>query len=261
MVFDFELPEDAPKELRDDPAGVLRELAERDSAQPERRCACDVYAETLAEIGQLLWVTGSLLGPDRPEGTSPFGFGDDDIVGLATVCQIGAELARGAIDLLEDGNVYASQALVRQLVEVEYLALAFAKEDSIAREWIRADRPDRLNFWSPTELRKRSDGAFLRGDYWAHCERGGHPTPVALQLLPDHDQSPVVFEWVDLSGHLFSLWSSVATAILVRKDRLPEEATASFDRVAEAQSQWLEADEMTMVVRAMHQFGRRGPTD
>jgi phage/plasmid primase-like uncharacterized protein len=48
------------------------------------------------------------------------------VVGVATVAQISGELGAGAVALLEAGNNYAAAALIRQLVEVEYLASAFA---------------------------------------------------------------------------------------------------------------------------------------
>jgi hypothetical protein len=90
-----------------------------------------------------------MFGPYRAEGRSPIDFGSDDVVGLATVCQVGGELARGAVELLGANNRYGASALVRQLVEVEYLAAAFSeKGDEIAGEWMRADREERKKFWS-----------------------------------------------------------------------------------------------------------------
>lgn len=118
---------------------------------------CEAYADALAEIGQLVWTTGNILGPDRAEGESQFGFGNDDVVGLSIVCQVGGELARGILDLLDAGNLYAAQALLRQIVEVEYLAVAFAERDAVAAEWLRADCKARLKFWSPARLRKRTN--------------------------------------------------------------------------------------------------------
>ena len=202
---------------------ALLELAADEDDQRSRAEICRTYASALERIGKLLWLQGTLIGPDRAEGDSPFGFGSDEVVGLATVCQIGGELVRGAIDQLDAGNRYSASALVRQLLEVEYLASAFAEKDDIAAEWMRADRDQRRKFWSPAELRKRSDGRFLSKDYWDHCDRGGHPTREALPLLPDHNSQPVAFLWADLAGHLFSIWSSVVRAVEVRGDELADE--------------------------------------
>lgn len=49
------------------------------------------------------------------------------MVGL--VGQTGGELAPGAIKLLHAENLYASAALIRQVVEVEYLASIFADDN------------------------------------------------------------------------------------------------------------------------------------
>jgi hypothetical protein len=163
----------------------LLELAGEEADQEARVGICRVYAEALGRIGDSLWIGGAIFGPDRVEGRSPFGFGDDDVVGLATVCQIGGELARGAVALFEAGNLYAAAALVRQLLEVGYLASAFAAGDGLAAEWMRADREERRRFWSPARLRRRSNGRHLSADYWDHCDRGGHPTAGAPSLLPD----------------------------------------------------------------------------
>lgn len=72
--------------------------------------------------GTLLWVAGNLIGPDRVNKASPFGNGSDAVVGLAIVTQTAGELCSGAVSLLNEGNTYAAAALLRQLVEVEYLA-------------------------------------------------------------------------------------------------------------------------------------------
>ena len=102
--------------------------------------------------------------------------------------QIGGELADGTIALLRAGQRYGAAALIRQLVEVEYLAAVFAGGSTIAADWMRTTRDERLKFWSPTKLRQLASREFLPSDYWTHCEFGGHPTPRALALLPDHSR-------------------------------------------------------------------------
>jgi hypothetical protein len=221
---------------------VLAELLSDEAASASRIEVCETIAGALSNAGRILWVTGYMLGPDRVEGDSPYGFGKDDTVGLATVAQVGGELARGAIALFSDGNLYGGSALMRQLVEVQYLAAAFAEQDAIAAEWLRADRDERLSFWTAGKLRKRAGGRFLAEDYWDHCDRGGHPTRDGLPLLPDHRQVPVGVLWVDLAGHLRGIWGSVVKAIEVRRTDVPDEAMDDFSRVAVAVDRWLEAD-------------------
>lgn len=197
---------------RDETERLLDRLSRDPVAAAARLFACDTISAALSRLGDLLWVGGSIIGPDRANGSSPLGFGKDAVVGLASVTQIGGELSRGAVDLLKVGNLYAASAIVRQLVEVEYLAYAFASEPEIAAEWLRADRATRLAFWSPSAVRRRADGAFPAADYWGHCDLGGHPTTDGRRLLPDHTAVNVTYLWVDLTGHLVGLWTSARTA-------------------------------------------------
>jgi hypothetical protein len=127
---------------------------------------------------------------------------------------------------------------------------------------MRADREERKKFWSPAKIRKRSAGRYLPEDYWDHCDRGGHPTREALTLLPDHDRLPAAFLWADLAGHLAGIWSNVVRAIEIREDEIADEVRAGFPEVAEATTTWLDADKLTLVLRAMHsRVRRRAPGD
>jgi hypothetical protein len=78
-------------------------------------------------VGEGLWFSGAIIGGDRVDGVSPFGFGSDATVGLGTVVQMAGELSSGVVDLLGRDNRYAAAALLRQLVEVEYLTAGSAK--------------------------------------------------------------------------------------------------------------------------------------
>lgn len=174
------------------------------------RCAreevCRKLGTTLRDGGELLWVGGYTLGTDRRDGESPFGFGNDATVGLATVIQVGAELTQGAVTLFEREGLYAGAALVRQLVEVEYLAWAFAEDQAEAMDWMRSDKDERLARWQPRHIRKRSGGRFRASDYGSHCDRGGHPTPNSTALLSGHSNESLAMWWVDLAHHALSTW-------------------------------------------------------
>jgi hypothetical protein len=188
----------------------LEELADDATASANRVDVCDTIATGLVRLGHVLWVGGYLVGPDRATGASPFRFGDDRAVGVATIVQIGGELASAAAALLRATNRYAASALIRQLVEVEYLAAAFAEEHEIASEWLRASREERIKFWSPARLRERAGGRFLNTDYWRHCEMGGHPATPGMSLLPGHaNRVHTGFLWVDLAGHLVGIWRAI----------------------------------------------------
>jgi hypothetical protein len=110
------------------------------------------------------------------------------------VAAIGGELVASTACLALGRWAYASAALVRQLVEIEYLAWAVTNDPDDAWEWLKSDRPTRLQRWQPGKIRERSDGRFPNSDYHAHCEAGGHPVPEpAMNILDHRDQ------WVELS--------------------------------------------------------------
>lgn len=105
---------------------LLNELANDEAATTNRIAVCDAIGQALSHLGRVFWLTGCIVGPDGKSGKSPFGFGDDSAVGIATAIQMGGALAGGAVRLLKDGNLYAACALIRQIVEVEYLTSVFA---------------------------------------------------------------------------------------------------------------------------------------
>jgi hypothetical protein len=249
------LVRDTPVMERD----ALRELfaaAEADPvAQAAREQLCRTLAQAFARVGLALWTGGALIGGDRPGGLSPFGFGSDATVGLATIIQIAGELTAGAIGVLEHDNLYAAAALIRQLVEVEYLAWAFGSDEQEAERWLRSTPNDRMKMWQPRHIRKRSDGRFRGSDYSGHCERGGHPTPTALSLLPDHSaRESGALWWFDLASHGVSVWRYIPDAVsnLGWADHVPEAATkAAVSRDIE---RWEARDELPSAIAAVRRL-------
>lgn len=86
-------------------------------------------SKAFATTGQMLHVLGHLIGSDRVEGRSPFGHRSDETVAVSVLLRIGSELVSASTDLFADGRHYAASALLRQLVEIEYLAWAFETRD------------------------------------------------------------------------------------------------------------------------------------
>lgn len=193
---------------------ALEALEEERSTQT-REDAARALGDAMRDAGRALWIRGYLIGADRVRGTSPDGFGSDLTVGIATGLQVGGQLIAGATALVDLGNHYGAMALVRQLVEVEYLAWAFAEDrDRTAETWLRSTAEDRRRLWQPRNLRESSGGRFRAKDHGDHCERGGHPTPSAATLLPDHsDALPQGFIWVELCVHGSSAWDYFAAGI------------------------------------------------
>jgi hypothetical protein len=176
-------------------------LADPDACSA-RRAACKVCAAALARLGSGLWVGGWILR-------------DDPATGLALVVQMGGELAESSVELLEAGHHYAVAALVRQLVEVEYLVWAFGDDEQEAARWLHATPAEVRKLFSPTRMRKKAGGRFRDAEYWRHCDTGGHPNPAARHLLPDHSPTLSSNEWLwgDLAQHLDRLWRLLIEAL------------------------------------------------
>lgn len=215
-----------------------------EAASRGRVAAARALADAMREAGHLLWHVGYLFGADRAQGDSSFGFGSDLTVGLATALQIGGELTGGATTLLDAQNRYGAIALVRQLVEVEYVAWAFAEDrDRTAVAWLRSSPADRRKFWQPRHLRQSSAGRFRAKDYHRHCELGGHPTPGGQCLLPDH--SSALHEgwiWVELCEHGSSAWNYFAAAVAAEGQSEAISKLPSVQRLGPARDAWRAAD-------------------
>ena len=167
-----------------------------------REQVCEVIAEAVQALGHAMWEGGFLLR-------------DDWVRGLGIVVQMGGELAGGAVTLLRAGRHYPVAALVRQLVEVQYLALAFSEDQPLTRDWLTSTPEQLRALFQPAAMRRRSGGRFRDSEYWRHCESGGHPHPRGAHLLPDHSDAFAGNEWLwgDLAQHLNRLWRSLLSTL------------------------------------------------
>lgn len=164
-------------------------------------------AAVFHEVGENLHVSGHIVGEDRKRGASPFGHGDDETVAISLLLRISSELIAASADLFRCGHSYAGAALVRQLVEVEYLAWAFETRDEDAKKWLRSTKDERQSFFRPAKLRKASKGRFRGVDYGYHCEMGGHPVPRSGALLADNAMGQLMLS--DALGHTGRIWDHV----------------------------------------------------
>jgi hypothetical protein len=158
-------------------------------------------APRLRAAGRLLHLAGHIVGDGRVSGSSPRGNGDDAQVAVGVLAQIGADLLDASASLLSGTNHYAGAALLRQVVEVEYLSWAFANEKREASDWLNSTHQERLEFFTPARLRNLSDGRFSSADYRHHCEQGGHPVPTAIPLLGNPTSAVAQMLLVDLLLH------------------------------------------------------------
>lgn len=190
---------DLPRQLAASPRliGVRREAART--------------AAHLKSAGQLMHVAGHVLGDGRVSGSSSRGNGDDALVGVAVLVQIAAELLDTSAELLCGTRHYAGAALLRQVVEVEYLTWAFANDQRDAAAWLNSTHEERMTLFSPRRLRGVSDGRFRFEDYQHHCEQGGHPVARAIPLLAATDPSVAQMLMLDLLLHCWRVTDNVVS--------------------------------------------------
>lgn len=167
-------------------------------------------ANQLQEAGTELHIIGHLIGSDRVQGKSPFGHGNDETVAVSVLLRVAGQLISASANLFADGHKYAAAALLRQMVEIEYLAWAFEMRDGDAERWLRSDQRERQQFFKPAKLRAAAGQGTFRGkDYGYHCELGGHPVPQAGILLGG-DSAVGQLLLSDLLGHAGRIWNHLA---------------------------------------------------
>lgn len=189
---------------------IVKAASSDDSLRQLRASLAAYTGEVFGRVGMALEIAGHVIGPDRADKTSPFNHGSDEAVGVGVLLQISQRLVDGSRILFEAGNTYAGAALVRQLVEVEYLAWAFDTRNLDAQRWLRSDKKDRQAFFSPRKLREAAGGTFRAKDYGYHCELGGHPVPGATVLLNDQGQAAQLM-LSDMLGHTGRVWDHLAS--------------------------------------------------
>jgi hypothetical protein len=135
-------------------------------------------------------------------------------IGFATAAAIAAELGAGAGQLFTTGYTYAGAALVRQLIECNYLLALMAENRAESEAWMQASHAEIVKTFMPRQMRKRSVQSFRVNEYHVHCDRGGHPNPAGRDLLgrlvPDPRELTLHANsrWLDLSEHLADVWAS-----------------------------------------------------
>lgn len=182
---------------------------------------CTNVASALQATGRALWSFG--LAADLPTREA-----------LAIVTQMSGDLAAGAVVMYSQENWYAGAALVRQLVEAEYLLFLFAENVQEATQWRQSTSEERKDFFTPAKMRKRSNGRFRTSEYAAHCERGGHPTPLGHMFLAEHATpfASNVWLWSDLAQHLERLrlsYEAASRKIGVAEVRAVAESLSEFN--------------------------------
>ena len=189
---------------------TIRLASKDDSLAKIRSELAHFAAETFSDAGQELHVLGSLIGSDRADSVSPSEPGRDETVAVAMLLRIASQLISASADMFIDGRAYAAAALIRQIVEVEYLTWAIATREGDGERWLRSTRRQREKFFTPAKLRKAAQGTFRGKDYGYHCEIGGHPVPWGASGLLDGDPAAQQLLLSDMLGHTGRIWDHLA---------------------------------------------------
>jgi hypothetical protein len=202
-------------------------FAARDQVLQKTRAELAVFAaQTFLAVSDELLPAKRHRGQDQSDAQSVA----DETMAVSLLLRIASELVAASADLFASGRHYAAAALIRQMVEVEYLAWAFEERDGDAERWLRSTREEREEFFAPRKLRKASEGKFRTKDYGYHCEMGGHPVPGAGMLFSG-DVVMAQIMLVDLLGHAGRIWDHLvrwaadnpkADAISARREAMLE---------------------------------------
>jgi hypothetical protein len=152
---------------------------------------------------------------------------------------VACELVSGIVVLADSRVAYGAAALVRQLVETEYLAWAVTRDPEDALDWLTSTKKVRMAKWQPGRIRGRSDGRFPNKDYGDHCEVGGHPTPEGAQAILDNRDLWVEVSLYEASFHGANTWHYLLDAF-----ESVEAIDTSHARLDEAIAKWHERDRL-----------------
>lgn len=184
-----------------------------DEKEFERRLAAGIgnsqlwrlRRNTATAIGRVFRAVGIMLNattdPTKPK--------NPQIIAFSILLQMAGELTRASAQMLASGQHYAGAALLRQIVEIEYLTWTFKEGHRDPEKWLNATHRQRMQDFTPAQLRQTSHGRFLAKDYQHHCEQGGHPVPLGAHLLSTESNGAAQLLLADLIAHAWRTWDHV----------------------------------------------------
>ena len=190
-----------------DVMSTIRTVADNEALKGHRDELARFAAGTFSDAGEKLNEFATMRRDTKSGNTANETI--DEAATVSILLQISSQLVSASADLFSDGRNYAAAALLRQMVEVEYLAWAVDVRDQDGKRWLRSDKKQRTTFFSPAKLRKAAKGKFRSQDYSFHCEFGGHPTPVGAAMLLNRNQAEAQILLTDLLGHAGRIWDHV----------------------------------------------------
>jgi hypothetical protein len=176
------------------------------------------------------------------------GFGEafSEFRAVSTVVCMAAELADAAVDMAKKSRYFAVAAVIRQLIECEYLLTLFNDDLEHARRW-RESTPDEVRrSFTPETMRKLT--GFADEEYWNHCSTGGHPAPKGATLLEKLDPRRQSWPYsaaellIDLGLHLQRIWKAIDALLIKHHARYGRVRADERRQAEEAWSRWLQAD-------------------
>ncbi|GAA5127220.1 hypothetical protein [Pseudonocardia adelaidensis] len=240
---------EATEEIRDEIRKALLEVELSTSR-------IEYASEILSVISNIEdWVAiDSWLGGGRvedPKNREGFGSSFAEFRAVSILVSMSAELAEAAVSMARSKRYYAVGAIVRQLIECEYLLTWFGSDLDNARKWFESS-PDevRLSF-SPKKMRKLT--GFSNEEYWDHCSTGGHPAPSGARLLEKMD--PRRRQWpysaaemlIDLGLHLRRIWRAVDTLLARHHARYARVRADQREKAENAWARWHEKDPLVAI--------------
>lgn len=206
---------------------ALSAAATDEKARAARKATAMTIVQALEQLG-------------ATANTGAFVLRSEHLRAVSIVVDVAAEVASASIALLDAGKAYAAAALIRQLVEAEYLVALFGTDGNEAERWSNSSPGEIRKMFAPKILRARASGTFSDSEYWAHCDLGGHPNPKATLLLSGHriqlgdvEYPRLDLQWADLCQHLVRLWPHVVDAFRDYREWIAPMADDVDERIAE----------------------------
>jgi hypothetical protein len=158
----------------------------------------DTGARILGELGSHAHFYGLLVG-------------DKEISAFSMLSRLAADITVGFATLMRSRNEYSAAALLRQLVEFEYLFFVAYQDKSELEKWLKADGDTLRKQFTLQKMRKKSNGIFRDQEYWMHCDMGGHPNPKAWAFLAGESSKMTMAAFLLPDGvhHFRRMWTSV----------------------------------------------------
>jgi hypothetical protein len=166
-----------------------------------------------------------------------------------------AELTEAAVAMAVRRRYYAVGAVIRQLIECEYLLALFNDDLGHARRWSESTPAEIRKSFSPQKMRNLV-GRFSNEEYWGHCDVGGHPAPKGARLLEKLD--PMRRSWpvaaaelsIDLGLHLRRIWRAVDSLLAKHHVRYQRVRADQRRQAEEAWVTWLANDPVVEALTA-----------